>query len=458
LAGIFLELRIMNISKEHLDDLNAVVKVQLGPDDYNSKVDAALKNYQKRVNMPGFRPGKVPAGLVKKMYGKSVLAEELNRILSDSLYNYIRDNNIEVLGNPLPKEDVNNQVDFESQTEFEFQFEVALAPQFNLALSSDMNYTAYKIQIDEKLIDGYVNDVSRRYGNISNTDTVGAGDLMYGDFVELNDAGEIVAGGIFHSSTMFLDNPVRAHHEAMLGLKADDKVVLTPEQIADNPADLASKLGIDQLRAQDLKGNFQFTIKSISRLHPAELNQELFDKIYGPGVVNSPEELRARIASELQGMFARDTDSRLRDDIASDLILRTNLNLPDAFLKRWLVQANEKPITLEQVEGEYDVYARQLRWQLIENKLIKDNNLEVTAEEATNHVKQILLENFAKYGRNPDEVSDDELNDTARRILSKEDEAKKVFTNLYQEKLMTLYRTKCSIQEKEVSYSEFSAS
>lgn len=444
----------MNITQENIDELNAVVKVKVTPEDYTDKVETALKSYQKKASMPGFRPGKVPPSLVKKMYGKSVLAEEINRILSDSIYKYIQENKIDVLGNPLPKED-NNNVDFDTQKEFEFEFDMALAPQFKLDLDAGHKFTEYKVAADEKLIDGYVSDMTRRYGKIAPTDAASDGDLIYGDFVELDANGEIVPGGIFKSSTMFLDTPVKENQKVLVGAKAEDKFDLEPKQISGNAKDLAAKLGIEEQQAEGLTNKFRFTVKSINRLLPAELNAELFEKTYGPGVVNTPEEFRAKIAEELQGMFVRDSETRLRNDITAELLSKTNLTLPDAFLKRWLVYANEKPVTMEQVEAEYPMYARQLRWQLIENKLIRDNNITVTPDEASEHVKNILRGNFAKYGRNPDEVSDEELTATAKRVLEKEEEGKKIFEELYAQKLMSLYRTKFTIKEKEVSSDEF---
>lgn len=444
----------MDITKESIDELNAVVKLKVTPADYTDKVETALKSYQKKVSMPGFRPGKVPASLVRKMYGKSVLAEELNRILSDSLYNYIKENNLEVLGNPLPKEE-NNNVDIENEKEFEFSFDMALAPKFSLNLDGNTSFTELQVAADEKIINDYVSDITRRYGQIVPSDVAGEGDLLYGDFVELNDAGEVVPGGIFKASSMFLDKPVKDHHQVLVGAKAEDRFDLDPIQVSDNVTDRAQKLGITPEQAEAWKNKFRFTVKSISKLVPAELNQDLFDKVYGPGNVTNESEFRARIAVELEKMFARDTEERLRGEIINTLLTKTNLSLPDTFLKRWLVAANEKPVTMEQVEAEYPMYARQLRWQLIENKLIKDNNLQVTADEAKEHVKEILKDNYRKYGRNPDEVSENELNDTAQRILGKEDEAKKIFENLYAQKLMTLYRTKFNISTKKVSYDEF---
>lgn len=444
----------MDITKELIDDLNAVVKLKVTPADYTDKVENALKTYQKKVSMPGFRPGKVPASLVKKMYGKSVLAEELNRILSDSLYAYIKENNLEVLGNPLPKEE-NNNVDIENQKEFEFSFDMALAPQFSLNLDSSISFTEQQVQPDEKIINDYISDISRRYGQIVPSEVAGEGDLIYGDFVELDANGEVVPGGIYKSSTIFLDKPVKENHQLLVGAKAEDKFDLDAMQVSENVNDRAQKLGITSEQAENLSNKFRFTVKSISKLVPAELNAELFDKVYGPGVITTEEEFRAKISEELAKMFSRDSEEKLRNEIVNTLLDKTNLSLPDSFLKRWLVAANEKPVTMEQVEAEYPIYARQLRWQLIENKLIKDNNITVTADEAKEHVKEILRDNYRKYGRNPEEVSDNELNDTAQRVLGKEDEAKKIFENLYANKLMTLYRSKFNITNKKVSYDEF---
>ncbi len=444
----------MNITQENIDELNAVVKVKVGPADYADKVEQALKSYQKKASMPGFRPGKVPPSVVKKMYGKSALADEINRILSDSLYKYIQENKLDVLGNPLPKED-NNNVDFDNQKDFEFEFDMALAPQFTLDLSSKTKLTEYKVAVDEKLIEGYVSDMTRRYGKIAPTDIAADGDLIYGDFVELDAKGEIVPGGIFKSSTMFLDTPVKETQKVLVGAKAEDKFDLEPKQISENAKDLAGKLGIEEQQAEGLTNKFRFTVKSINRLLPAELNAELFEKIYGPGVVNTPEEFRTKISEELGSMFVRDSEARLRNDITNELLETTSFFLPDAFLKRWLVYANEKPVTMDQVEAEYPMYQRQLRWQLIENKLIRDNNITVTPAEAEEHVKTILRGNFAKYGRNPDEVTDEELTGTAKRVLEKEEEAKKIFEELYAAKLMVLYRTKFNFTQKEVPYEEF---
>jgi trigger factor len=444
----------MNITKENIDALNAVVKVKIGPEDYQGRVEKTLKNYQKQVTMPGFRTGKVPASLVKKMYGKSVLADELNKLLSDELHNYIQSNNIDVLGNPLPRPQ-NDAVDIENQTEFEFQFDMALSPQFELTLNSNMQYTEYTVKIDDNLIDKHIEDLTRRYGSVTNAETINAADLVVGDFVELDSNGEILPGGIFKTSSLFLENPIPERYSALENKGIGDKVIFAASQIDDTPAAIAQRLGLEPHAVEGLTSNFLFTVKTITHLMPAELNQDLFDKIYGTGNVQSIDDFRSRVAVEIGQMLNDDKERRLRNQIADDLIARTNLSLPDAFLKRWLLTANEKPITQQQIDNEYDTYAKQLRWQLIENKLIKDNAIEVTTEEAIDHVKKMMRDNYKKYGINPDDESDETYTKNAKDMLSKEVQARGIFQAVYQEKLMVLYRMKCTIQSKEQTYDEF---
>jgi trigger factor len=445
----------MNITKESVDALNAVIKIKVGPEDYLSKVEKTLKEHQKKASMPGFRPGKVPAGMIRKMYGKSVLADELNRLLGDILYSYIQEQKLDILGNPLPKEDNQPDLELDGNKEFEFRYDLALQPDFKVELSSKDKHVRYSIQIDETLLAKYSDDIARRYGQIATAETTEEHDLVYGDFVELDAAGEIVAGGIFKASTLYLERMDDAKKTKLVGLKAGDKAVLSPSEISDNPTELATKLGITPELAAGLTAKFQFVVKSINRLAPAELNQELFDKIYGPGVVNSPEEFRAKLRDELGSMFKNDSETRLKNDIIKSIIDKTQFALPDNFLKRWMLAVSKTPATPEQIDREYDQYKESLRWQLIENKIYKDNQITVTNDEAVEYVKGLVRLNYEKSGRT--DISEEELNMTAQRVLEKEEEAKRVFETLYQQKMMTLFTTMLSFEDKAISYEEFTA-
>ncbi|MFI5148927.1 MAG: trigger factor [Bacteroidia bacterium] len=445
----------MNITKESVDALNAVIKIKVGPEDYLGKVEKTLKEHQKKASMPGFRPGKVPAGMIRKMYGKSVLADELNRILGDSLYSFIQEQKLDILGNPLPKEDNQPDLELDGNKEFEFRYDLALQPDFKVELSDKDKHIRYTIQIDEPLLAKYSDDIARRYGQIATADTTEEHDLVYGDFVELDAAGEILPGGIFKASTLYLERLSPEKKTKLVGLKAGDKATLDPSEISENPAELATKLGITPEQVSTLTSKFQFTVKSINRLAPAELNQELFDKIYGPGIVNSPEEFRAKLRDELGGMFKNDSETRLKNDIIKSIINKTQFSLPDNFLKRWMLAVSKTPATAEQIDMEYDQYRESLRWQLIENKIYKDNKIAVTNDEAIEYVKGLVRVNYEKSGRS--DMNEEELEMTAKRVLEKEEEAKRVFETLYQQKMMALFNSILSFEDKAVSYEEFTA-
>jgi trigger factor len=441
----------MNITQENIDELNAILKVKVVAEDYLPKVEGALKTYQKKANIPGFRPGKVPSGMIKKMYGKSIMVDEINKLLNDSLYNYINENKLDVLGNPLPKADAD--VDFDNQKDFEFIYEMGLAPKFNLELSAKDKFTYTTVKIDDDLVNKYTTDIAKRYGKVEQVEVSAEGDLLNGDFVELDANGEILAGGIFKTSSVFTDRLKDETKKAFIGLKKDDKVVVDAQQISENATDLAAMLGVDKAVAETLTSKFQFTAKGISRLAASEINQEMFDKIYGPGAVNSEEEFKAKIREELSAMFVNDSERKFYNDVVDYLMNKVNFNLPTEFLKRWIVAVNEKPVTLDQVDAEFDNYAKGLKWQLIENKIIKENNIAVTNEEVIEHTKNLILQQFGKMAQSP--MSDADLEDTAKRVLANQEEAKKLYEQVYGQKVMTLFKTTFTLENKEVAYDDF---
>jgi len=442
----------MNIIQENIDELNAVLKVKVVANDYLPKVETALKDYQKKASIPGFRPGKVPSGMIKKMYGKSIMVDEINKLLNDSLYNYLNENKIEVLGNPLPKAD--SIIDWDNQQEFEFLYEMGLAPKFTVDLSPKDKFVYQTVKIDDELVNKYVSDIAKRYGKVENVDVSQETDLLNGDFVELDSNGEILAGGVFKTGSLFLDRIKEAStKKSLVGLKKEDKVVLDASKIAENATELASLLGIDKAQAEAFTSKLQFTVRGVSRLAAAELNQHFFDKIYGPGAISTEEEFKLKIKDELSAMFVNDSERKFYNDVVEHLMNKINFNLPTQFLKRWIVAANEKPVTPEQVESEFDGYSKGLKWQLIENKIIKDNNLQVTNEEVVEHTKELIQQQFAQMGQGP--MGDEELTQTTQRVLANQEEAKKLYEKLYGQKVMTLFKTKFTLDNKEVAYDDF---
>lgn len=441
----------MNISKEVIDDLNAVIKVHVSPEDYEPKVESALREYKKKVNLPGFRKGHVPMGMVKKMAGKSVLAEELNKILSESLQKYISEEKLEILGNPLPKEDT--KIDFENQTEFDFEYEVGLAPKFEVNLDDKLKVEKYKVKVDDKLIEKYVDQARRRYGKMTNPEVVEEKDMVYGTFQELNDDGSVKEDGIKHQSIIVIEEITdKKLQKEFIGKKVGDAVVLDPHVISSNEIDAAAALGIKTEEFKTLKSNFKFTIEKINRLIPAEINQDFFDKIYGPNVVKSEDEFRNKIKEEIEKGLELDSDRKFKMDVQDKLIDKLKLKLPDAFLKKWILASNEKPISPEQVEKEYDLYAKSLIWQIIENKIFKNYDVKVDFDEVVNYTIELIKNQMGEMAAN---MSEEELKNTAHRVLQNQEEARNIYGQLYDNKLMELFKEKVNIKEKEISYDEF---
>ncbi len=442
----------MNITKQQIDDLNAVVTIKVTPEDYQDKVEGALKKAQRQASMPGFRPGKVPTGMIKKMYGKSILVEEMNKLLNDSIYHYINENKIEILGNPLPKTS-QDAVDWDVQKEFSFDYDLGLAPVLNVEVSDKMAFDYHVVKVDNDLIEKYLKDVKRNYGKPSNPEVSADTDVLYVDINELEADGSIKAGGVFKSTSIGVDRIKNDKVKAKLvGLKKDDKAIIHSKEVYETAIDLGIGLGIDKEVAETFEANLQITVKNIARMEDAELNQELFDKLYGAGKVNGVDEFKAKISEELAMMFTQDQDRRFMADVEKKLVETANPRLPEDFLKRWLMAVNEKPLTMEQINTEFDSYAKAMQWKLIENKIIKDNNLQVSPEEATNEAKNFIRSQYARYGQT---ATDEEVEKLVKTILTKESEVQKIYDNLYASKMLTLFKEKFKLNNKETSYNEF---
>lgn len=441
----------MEVTRKDIDQLNAEITVKLTPADYQNKVDAVLKQHRKNATIPGFRKGMVPMGVIKKQVGTSVLVEEINKILSEELHKYVTENKIDMLGNPIPKQQ--ERIDFTTQTEFEFTYEIGIAPEINVEVSDKLKFEKVQVKVDDKLIDENVTEIAKRYGKMENADVSKADDMLYGKFQELNDKGEIKEGGIYNSSVLNLvslsDKKVI---KKLTGVKPGDTIVLEPAKIGNSNL-VKSWLGLENNEAENISGEYNFTVEKINRMLPADLNQEFFDKLYGKDVIKTEEEFRGKVKEELENSFNANADQLFNREVQDTLIEKAKIELPDEFLKRWLMVANEKPVTKEQIESEYDQYALGLKWQLIENKIIKDNGLEVSRDAVVDYTKSLIQQQMAGMGQNF--MDDAELTDTANRVLQNQDEARQIYEQLYQQKLIALYNEKFKIKEKAVSYDEF---
>ena len=446
----------MNVFRENSDALNAVLTVKISPEDYQARVKTALEKYRKTAKIPGFRPGNVPFAFVKKQYGKSVLAEELNKICNDGLYNFITENKLDVLGNPIPKQNSELVGNFNDPSDFEFAFEIGLSPFFDLPISSRTNFDYPVVKIDKTLIDKQVEDLRRRYGKLISVSVVGEKDMVIGKFEELNDSGVLRDKGISHSSTVsleFLDN--KNASQLFVGKQVNDCFEIDPAIVSKDNKDKASLLGISESELIGLTNRFKFTVTEIKKMEMADLDTQLFNKLFANGEVSSEEELRSRVTSDLEKMFAGDSERILTRDVYNYLLKETNMNFPKDFLKRWIKLSSEKPITDDEIDVEFEAYLKSLKWQLIQTRIFKDNNIQVSHEDALNHTKGLLIGNYAQYGMPaPDDA---ELLETARRLLSNKEQANTIYDQLAEKKLTDYFKSTVNLKTKEVSYDDFVA-
>jgi trigger factor len=446
----------MNITKENKGNLAATLKIQLTKEDYNAKVEKALKDMQRKAQMPGFRPGKVPMGLVKKMYGKSVLADEVNKVMIDGIYDYIKENEINILGNPLPDHDKASGIDWENQTDFEFHYDIGIAPVIDLELSDGISVEYYKIKIEDSMVEDTIKDITRRYGKMINPETSEKDDVLFGEFAELDGENNPIADGLKNKSNLFIqyikDEETRNN---LIGKKSGESVDLDIVKSVENESEMAGMLGIKKEELEQYGKNFRFTIERISRIEPAELNSDLFTKVAPETTISTEEDFREYMRNQLSKQYQADADKHFRNEAIKVIVEKANLELPEEFLKRWLLETNKDndQITAEQVENEFVSFADSFKWQLIENHLIKSNNIEVKTEEVVAYLKDYMRIQLKQYGQeNPD---DEILNDFVNRIMTNKDEVKKVYDQLFDTKILELFKEKLKFEEKEVTFDEF---
>lgn len=442
----------MNISKENIDSLNAVLKIELSAADYQDRVATVLADYRKTADMPGFRKGKVPMGVVKKRYGIPVKVEEINKILSDSVTKYIVDEKLDILGNPLPKE--SEQIDWERQEEFVFEYELGLAPTFEVKISKKNKLTLYKVKADKPMIDRYAEDIAKRYGKMSSPEKVEEKDLVYGTFQELDSEGLAVEDGITNQASVSLDAvKTKKLKNEFIGSEKGAVIVLDPKKGFENDTDAAAMLNIDKEVYANLKAKFSFTIDNISRMEPAELNAELFDKVYGEGVVKNEKEFYEKITVEAENMFIGEADGKFQNDAVDYLLEKTSFDLPEEFLKRWMQTVSEKPVTLDEIEKDFEGYKKSLKWQIIENKIAKENTISVSREEAVAETKKLITAQMAQYGQlSPEE---EQLEQYAQQVLANKDEEKNIYDRLFSSKMTAHFKANFKVEEKEISYEDF---
>ena len=434
----------MNITRENIDALNAVVKVDIAKEDYSAKVEKILTNYRKTANIPGFRKGQVPMGMVKKQYGKAVLVDEVNKLLQDALNKYLTEEKLDVLGQPLPKPQ--DAINWDAET-LSFEFELGLAPEFEVNLNAKEAIIQYHITADDKMINEQVERIQKQYGKLISQSAVEKDSEITG--IYKNEARDIE-----NKVTLTLDKfKGKATEKLFIGAKVSDNITLQTKGLYDDEHELmhALKLSHDDVHGLDIE--VTFTISEINKRELADLDQDLFDKLFGKDAVKSATELKDKIKEDAEKQFAQQADQKFLNDVTEYLVENTKFDLPASFLQKWMQTAGEQPLDSDQAKEEYEKSEKSLRYQLIEGKLITDNNIQVTMDDIRNHSRDIIKTQMAQFGQmNP---SDKELDDIAARILSNQEEARRISEQLISQKLLTLYKEKANLKVKKLSYENF---
>jgi trigger factor len=434
----------MNITRNNVDALNAIVTVEVAKNDYAEKVNKVLADYRKNAAIKGFRKGTVPMSLIQKQYGKAILLEEVNKLLQDNLNKYLVAEKLDILGNPLPKvtEDFNWDVE-----DYKFEFELGLAPEFTVDLAAKNNLVQYKIVADDKMLNDQIARIQKQYGKLIAKDTVEEGNDVSGFFTNEEK-------GINNRTTLSLDTFAdKKTAKSFIGKKVGDVVTLKTKGLFDDDHKLMDVLAIGHDDVHGLDIEVTFTIDEVVGHELATLDQELFDKLFGPKVVTSVAELKAKIKEDAEQQFKQQADQKFLNDVTESLIATTKFDLPASFLKKWIQTAGENPMSPEEAEAEYNKSEHGLRYQLIEGKVMADNNLQITFEELKDYTSNVIKKQMAQFGQmNP---TDEDVQGIVARVMANQDEVKRLSEQVMSEKMLNLFKDKVKAKTKEVSYDDF---
>ena len=434
----------MNITKTQVDALNAVITIAITREDYANQVEKKLYDYKKNAAISGFRKGAVPMSVIQKQYGKPVLQGEVNKVLQASLSKYLSSERLDILGNPVPKMD--EKIDWNDDN-FTFEFEIGLAPEFSVDLAAAKNVTRYAIIADDKMLNDQVDRIAKQYGKLISQSEVKEDFEVRGTFTNAENG--INAPANF-GLDIFADKKVA---KAFIGKKVGDVVAIGTKGLFDDDHKLMDylKIGHDDVHGLDI--TVDFTIEEINEIEKAEFNQELFDKLFGPGIISSIEELKAKIKEDAEAQFAQQADQKFLNDVTESLIENTKFDLPASFLKKWMKTMGETPLTDEQIEEEYAKAEKGLRFQLIEGRVMADNKMQITFEDLKAHTAEIIKKQMAQFGQlNP---SDEEVAGIVARVMGNQDEVKRLSEQVMGEKMIGLYNDKVKAKSKEVNYEQF---
>lgn len=447
----------MDIALEKASDTSASLLITLTPDDYKPEVDKKLKQHSKTIALKGFRPGHVPAALVKKMYGKGVLIEEINSILSKTVSKYIRENKLQIVGDPIPNREQADAVDWDNQEEFKFTYELGLASDFEVHFDQLPTIAKYEIQVSDKETEETIGNLQKQFQTHEHGEEVAEGDTIYGDLQQVN-APEVAEP--FASKTAFpTDKMAEEGKAAFIGKAKGDVVTFAIEALFPDEKDRANATGVKKDEAADLTGEFTFEIEDITRNQPAEINQELFDKTFGEGQVESEEHFRAKIVEVIGGNYQRESDTLLGYDIERELLANIPILLPEEFLKNWLFDSNEGKVTREQIETEFDDFTKSVKLQLIKSKIAEQGEVKVDPLELMGAARGMVQQQFGFMDDDDNEEMNKTIDQIARNYLMDEKNNGANYTNMYNRvfdaKVIDYAKTQVTVEPKPLSFEEF---
>lgn len=446
----------MNISREQIDELNAVVNVKIEKPDYEQKVETILKDYRKKARIDGFRPGMVPVGIIRKLYGKAIIAEEVNKLLDESLNAYFKNENITVLGDPLPHNDVEPEINWETQTDFDFSFDIGIAPEFEAPVNDKEKIAFYKIKITDEARKDHIDKQRSRLGNFKETDSVTDTELIKADMVQLEKEGTPLPEGIkVEDASISLefvkDEKIRRKFK---GAVVGTTLEVDLHKAFPNEIDLAALLKVDKEKLKDIKGEFSLTIKSISFFEKPEINQEFFDKVYGKDVIKSEEEYNQKIDAELTTFFERESEYKFSLDARDYYSRKIKKDLPAEFLKRWLLKANQGKFTREQLDKDFDQFSEDLKWQMVKSKIGKEHDIKINEEELRSFINFNLRMQFMQY-YGISNVPEETMNNYVEEAMKNNSELRRYSEKLIENKIFDFIRNNVKLDETEITLDKF---
>ena len=439
----------MQINQSEMKDLQAVLTLTIEPADYQEKVQKDLKQIRQKANVPGFRPGMVPMGLVKKMYGKGVLADVLNKVVGEQLSKYIDDNNLKVLGDPLPNNELTPDMDLDNQDTFTFAFDIAVAPEFDAKLNGHNKLTQYVITVTDEMVDKQVNSYAERFGEYVDAEDVQDGDMLKGLLTEQKEGGIVKEDAVLMPAYMKDD----AQKALFQGAKKGDVITFNPAAAYGSEVEVSSLVGVSKEEAKDLTSDFTFEIKTITRHQPAAIDGELFAKVYGENNVKDEADFRARVKAEIEANMAEDAKYKFGLDAKAAVMKKMeDLQFPEAFLKRWVLATNEK-MTQEELDKDFPAMLEELKWHLAKDQLMKAFEVKVEKEDVEAYAREVARMQFMQYGLM--HVEDAYLENFAQEMLKKEDQLRGIVERVAENKIYDALRGVAKVEEKAISHEEF---